>query len=127
MIDEAIKIARRSSTGKYMTGAVIIRKGKILSNGWNHIPNHKHPKLFSLHAEMHALARARHLDLHGAVVYIAALSRKSGNATLAKPCLNCAIALRAAGIEHFVCTSSNGVITDTLDLEDFKIYRSPDG
>lgn len=135
MIEEAIKIAKRSRCGKYAMGCVIYDNFdlKKLSNGWAHIPEMKNWPLYSLHAELHALARARQTDVQYAVAYIAAISRKSGGLTTARPCRDCAIALFAAGIDTVIYTMpshpSNPVfkseVIDLYDLETFKVYNSP--
>ena len=108
------KIAMRSCTGKYAMGSYIMRGLTLLSNGWSHIPNNENRKHWSLHAEMHALARGRnHRTLSGSVCWIAAVSRKSGKFTVAKPCLDCAIALNAAGVEYVCYTTPD---TNTVGL-----------
>ena len=132
MIEEAIKIAKRSSTGKYMMGCVIVRNNEIISNGWAHIPTQRNWRLYSMHAEMHALVRGRRSDLQDAHIYIAAISRKSGMLTNARPCLDCVIALRAAGIFncHYTTDTWNDlgdifVNDESLEgrLKDFKVYN----
>lgn len=101
MIDKLVKIATRSSTGKYAMGCIITdERGRIVSNGWAHVPTMRHWKLYSLHAEMHAVARARHhSQLENGQCWIIALSRKSGKFTTAMPCRDCAIALMSFGVE----------------------------
>lgn len=106
-IDEAKKIAGRSSIGKHMTGAVITLDGKIVSNGWSHVPHYKLTSKRSLHAEIHALGRARHITVSGGVISIATIARRSRNFVSAKPCLDCAIALYAAGIYDVYFTVNN--------------------
>ena len=126
-IDETKKIAARSSIGRHQTGAVISLDGKIVSNGWSHVPHYKLRSKRSLHAELHALARARHLNLYNAIICIATIARKSGNYVSAKPCLDCAIALKAAGISQVYYTLNNDW-NDYLNLEapatfhDLKVY-----
>jgi pyrimidine deaminase RibD-like protein len=96
-LDEAIKIAKRSTIRTHKTGAVIVIGDEIVSNGWSHTPNYRLSNgKRSMHAEMHALARARHIHLQGAEIYVATLSGKSGNRVNACPCLDCAVALRSA-------------------------------
>lgn len=127
-IEEAVKIARRSDIRKHKTGAVILKDAKIVSNGWSHVPHYKLRSKRSLHAEIHALGRARHLDLKGAVVAIATIASKSGNVVGAKPCLDCAIALHAAGVMH-VHYTINSQWNDSLNLsapaifDDLKVYE----
>lgn len=141
MIEHAIKIARRSSTGKYMMGCVIESNvnSRLVSNGWSHVPNIKRWRLYSLHAELHALLRMRHVLLDHGTAYIAAISRKSGNYTTARPCRDCALALYSAGVNRVVYTIGGAfgpldenASTEEIDLfyeldniDSFKTYNSP--
>jgi deoxycytidylate deaminase len=127
-IDEAKKVAGRSSIGKHMTGAVIAIDGRIISNGWSHVPHYKLRSKRSLHAEIHALARGRYKELERGVICIATIARRSGNYVSAKPCLDCAIALRAAGIYQVYYTLNNDWndflnLLDESVFDDLKIYE----
>lgn len=119
------KAANRSTHKRYQVGALIVRRGEIVSDGCAHSSSHRLTELESIHAEIHALARGRHLDLRGATAYVLTLARKSGNATLALPCLTCAIALRGAGIKRVFYSTQAGF--KELDLDDdlshLRIYR----
>ena len=132
MIEKAIKIAKRSRCGKYAMGCIIERDGLILSNGWAHVPVQRNWQLYSMHAEMHALVRGRRANLEGARIWIASVSRKSGMLTTARPCWDCVIALRAAGV--MTCYYTIGTWDDlgtiytkaeSLEgrLQDFKVYN----
>ncbi len=129
LMDEAKKIAGRSSIGKHRTGAIIFNKhGVIISNGWSHVPHYKlHSEKRSLHAELHALARGRHHKLKDASICIATLTRSS-NIVNAKPCLDCAIALRSAGLRTAYFTV-NSFTDEWIELahefhfDDLKVYE----
>lgn len=126
VLDRAVSIAKRSPQKRFMTGAVIIKNGKEISTGWSHVSNLRLSNLYSIHSEIHALARGRHSNLKDAIAYVATISRKSGNLTLAKPCLSCAIALYSVGIRRAVYTIDNanyGVLDLTEDLRDLKVYK----
>ena len=97
-IEEAVKVARRSSIRTHKTGAIIVLGSKIISNGWSHVPEKPPQGLRSLHAEMHALARGRYRILRGATMYVVTISGKSGNIVNGRPCLHCAIALHGASL-----------------------------
>ena len=106
-----------------------MKNGKEVGTGWSHVSSLRLNNLYSIHAEIHALARCRHLDLKNATAYISTVSRKSGNLTSAKPCLSCAIALYSAGIRTAIYTIDNanyGVLDLTKDLSDLKVYKSKD-
>jgi deoxycytidylate deaminase len=122
-IEQAIKVAKRSSIRTHKTGAVIVLRENIVSNGWSHVPSYSYAlkSKRSLHAELHALARGRHEDLSGAICYVATLAGKSGNVCDALPCLDCAIALRAAGIS--VVFYSTHVSHHWLNLTDERAFR----
>jgi deoxycytidylate deaminase len=100
LIDEAIKIAERSPARKYMTGCVIANsEGDVIATGWSHTGTWRMRELYSVHAEMHALIRSRHLFFASTdQAYIATIARKSGAITLGRPCLSCATALLRSGI-----------------------------
>lgn len=132
MIDKIHKIALRSSTGKYAMGCIIVdEKNRIVSNGWAHKPIMKNWKLYSLHAEMHAVARARHhYRLERGTAYIVAVSRKSGKFTTAMPCRDCAIALISFGVElvmysnyltNHIGSLEVGILEDMLS--ELKVYN----
>lgn len=118
MIEDIVKIAKRSTHKRYLTGAVIFnRHGDVLSKGWSHT-GFKMYNLLSVHAEMHCLWRARHLDLTGCSIYVVTIAGKSGNLTTGKPCINCAIALQAAGVEIFFYSLPGGEISGPNFIED---------
>lgn len=131
MIDTAAHIARRSTMRSHRTGAVIARDGVVISNGWSHTPHYTLSNgQRSIHAEIHALARGRHKSLDGAEIFIATVSGKSGNLTNGMPCLDCAIALRAAGVYAVHYTFYKDVRKLWLPSEshfaDLKVYRNGD-
>src|SRR5262245_2190977 len=131
MIEEAIKIAKRSPMLRYQTGCVLVKNNEIISNGWSHKGTNL-GSLYSMHAELHALARGRHLDLRGAEAWIATISKKSGNLTSGKPCIRCIIALKSTGIENVYFTTKNdppifSYLQTEWFLEEFKVYKAPNG
>lgn len=137
MIHKALKIAERSTHRKHMTGCIIADvSGKtpvIVSQGWSHIGNWDYGTgLYSVHAEIHALIRARPLSIKGCIAYVGTIARKSGNITNALPCLTCATALVAAGIEDVVYSVSGiGTLVqwkatnlpNAIKNADLKIYK----
>lgn len=131
-IEKALRKAIARSTHKrYMTGCVIVSKsGEIVSAGCAHASNFRLRELHSIHAEIHALGRARHIDLSNAIAYVGTCARKSGNVTLSAPCLTCAVALRAAGIKlvYYTVPAVNHFRFFPCDLEadlsNLKVYPS---
>lgn len=93
---------------KQKHGAVIVRGGRVLAQGWNLLKNDpnnvsdEHAKLFcSVHAEGMAIARCK--KAVGATIYIA--RNKSGRARHSKPCDSCQHAINMAGISRVVYTT----------------------
>lgn len=138
MIDEAIKIAKRSTHAKHQTGCVIVDVSSktpiIVSNGWSHKGNWDYGTgLYSVHAEIHALVRCKHLELNSNyVAYVATIARKSGNVVNSESCLTCATALVAAGITQVVFTvnqvhDSTAISTmflpNAIESAGLKVYR----
>jgi deoxycytidylate deaminase len=115
-ITEAIKVASRSTIRTHKTGCIIVDR-----------PHYRLRSKRSLHAEIHALARARYINLFGATAYVATISGKSGNIVNAKPCLDCAIALQSAGVTVVWFTLPNGDgnwlnLNDPATFDDLKVY-----
>lgn len=118
MFNATVKIAKRSTHKRYLTGAIIFdKRGEAVSTGWSHT-GFKMYNMLSVHAEMHSLWRARHLDLNGFSIYIVTIAGKSGNVTTAKPCINCAIALRSVGIDKIYYSMPGGNIFGPTNFED---------
>lgn len=91
------------------TGAVIVRKNRIISVGFNSTKSHplaklysKHPNAIYLHAEIHAIIKYLRVDssISGSSIFIARRTydsrKKPVGYGLAKPCEGC-----AAAIAHF--------------------------
>lgn len=117
-IDELIKIAKRSSHKRYLTGAAIYSKsGDMISWGTAHTTATRYQTLLSLHAEAHALAKVRHLDLAGHSCYILTMSGKSKNITWGLPCLHCYLALKAANVDKIYFSTPNGTFDGPADFE----------
>lgn len=92
---------------RFKTGAVIVGKdGKLLSVGWSHMTDRIMKEYHSMHAECHAILRARatRKPLRGATIYVATLSGKSGSVTSAKPCRACKALILAVGITEVIYT-----------------------
>ena len=125
-IKRAVYLAQRSPFKRFKSGAVITKRGVILAEGWSHIgPSLR--ELYSVHSEIHSLGRARHLDLSGSTAYVATISKKSGNITLAKPCITCAIAMASAGVELAYYTVNNDewdYINLDDDIDTLDLYRA---
>lgn len=120
-------MAKRSAMRRFGTGCVITMDDEIVSAGWSHMSHLQLCELESMHSEIHALGRGRHLNLNGAVAWTATVSFKSGNLTNARPCLTCSVALRSAGIKTVYYTERGttelGYINLESDLVGLKVYK----
>jgi deoxycytidylate deaminase len=85
-------------------GAVLFdpHNGRMLSNGCAH--SHAGGlRMATVHAEQHALARAKHVDLRGVWCVVCALNAaRDGCAHCARPCGACARELYRAGVSNVV-------------------------
>jgi tRNA(Arg) A34 adenosine deaminase TadA len=108
----AWKRARKANNGghRVVAASIIDQRGNVLSTGVSHVPNGSYAQA-SVHAEQHALARGKHLDLRGCVCVIVALhTRTRRHTSCGRPCASCAEALRKAGVKHaaFFVKDTNG-------------------
>jgi len=97
-----------SKTKQNITAIIYDKRGRVLSVGKNqYLKTHPmqakyanevglHEKMF-LHAEIHSIVRCK--QLHRAYKIFVSRWDKKGNPMLAKPCLICQSALKAAGIK----------------------------
>jgi tRNA(Arg) A34 adenosine deaminase TadA len=92
----AKKIAATSHHRLHLHGAVLERGGVIIAVGINQdevkSPKHSH---FSTHAEVAAIIKAGEAA-RGATLYVARV--KKSKAAMSKPCPNCQLAIKIAGI-----------------------------
>lgn len=95
--------------------AIIVRKNKILSVGYNSPKTHPiaSTKMQQLHAEAHAIVRCPDNELKGAEL-IVVRARPSGFPGLAKPCDSCASLIRKVGIRKVFYTISTNNPTSYL-------------
>ena len=127
LTDIALSVARRSPLKKYQTGAILVRNGIVVSNGWSHV-GLRLTACYGVHAEIHALMRARHLDLEGATCYVGTYRSRSQRIVTSKPCRTCALALLKAGVS-FITYVCEGAAPESIDLNnlpiDLKRYAKP--
>lgn len=103
--------AAESSDCQQRHGAIVVRGGSVLAIGVNKWRNditmagllHDQGRStdISIHAEIDALSRVS--NPRGATIYVARVNR-TGKARLSKPCINCAKALKKAGVSKIVYT-----------------------
>jgi len=114
----ALKLAKRSPFKKHRVGAVLIKDTWATSpcgSGWSHVAQWNYG-LHSIHAEIAALHKVYPRGI-AKIAYIACLT-EAGNRGLARPCLSCATALAAAGVELAIYTTRNTETWGWLRLND---------
>lgn len=97
--DLAKKLSTRSDH-RHKLGAVIVRKNRIISFGWNETKTHSksnHPWK-ALHAETSAIIYANPKELIGSEIYIYR-ELKDGTPADSRPCEFCMKLIRQVGIE----------------------------
>jgi deoxycytidylate deaminase len=96
-----------SSKEKHRHGAIVVKKGKVISYGINVRKNDPNICSFPLvesgvHAEVAAIKKAN-TCLEGATIYVARIN-KSGQPLFSKPCDRCQSAIEKAGIKKVIYT-----------------------
>ena len=78
-------ILSRSVCAVQVGAAIVDRKGRILSWGWNS----SGPDGYGMHAEHHAILRANLKRLRGATIYVASQRNRNQKCINSKPCEAC--------------------------------------
>lgn len=103
------EIASKYSNHHKKMGAVIYRKGRPISIGFNKIITHpvfaNGNKWFSIHAEVNAIIKSRS-DVDNAIMYVYRETRNREIA-LAKPCLHCMKFIIECGIKRLFYTTNS--------------------
>jgi len=105
----AKKISYKSTHDQHRLGAVIVKKNKIISVGFNQAKTHtksKHP-MRTIHAEFDAILNVPRNELQNAHVYVYR-ETKDGKLAASKPCKFCHQMLKSLGIQKVYYTSING-------------------
>lgn len=109
------KEAASNSTHHHKLGAVIVKKGRVISVGFNK-PRKTHPKsntrFKTIHAEFDAILGCDQEDLRGATLYVVRSARSGPN--LAKPCSCCMELIKLVGIKKVVYSTGYGF--EELDI-----------
>ena len=106
----------KKSDAKQQMGAVIVKYKDILSKGYNRNVSlykilTKYGLMYSIHAEMDALRKIPYGEAKGATIYVSRLGGRTS-----RPCDNCKIILKKAGIKRAVFYDEQG----DMDVLDFR-------
>jgi deoxycytidylate deaminase len=107
---EKARLLARKSTMCQKHGAVIVRNGKIIAEGYNHLVPYFHHQR-SIHAEIDALLKVSNLgkkELSACDIYVVRIATTDSNIfRLSKPCQNCAKALFDKNIRNIYYSTDN--------------------
>ncbi len=114
-IQLAAKIAQKREKGstRYYHCAILTKKNRCVSVGWNSLKTHPKSKnkFSTLHAEVHCLIGIHEKELVNSqlfVVRVGGLGRK--NLLLSKPCSFCKTFILESGLKRVYYSVSNNVI-----------------
>jgi deoxycytidylate deaminase len=93
-------------------GAVIARRGVLISWGWNKNKTHPAAVVYysnCIHAELAAILGVNKDDLPGMDIYVARRMRSKGEPLgMSRPCKQCMVMLREARIRRIYYTTHDG-------------------
>lgn len=101
--ERAMSLARKSTMSQ-KHGAIVIKNGEIIGEGFNHVTTYMSHS-YSCHAEVAALLSIKnHMkkQLHDATMIVVRISnnhKHPNNLRLSKPCINCTKEIIKAGIK----------------------------
>lgn len=106
------KEASKQADYYHRLGAVIVKKNRVLSVGYNK-PHKTHPesktRFKTVHAEFDAIKKLSEADLRGATIYVMR-DAKSGE-RMARPCQCCMDLIKLVGIKKIIYSSNEGYET----------------
>ena len=105
-LSQAVNLAAQSEHRSFKHGAILVKGGKVLSEGVNKYTIGTHGlHAHSEHAEENALRGKKNYAL-GSTMYIARVA--SYGPAMSKPCLRCQMLLKNAGVRKVIYTSRDG-------------------
>lgn len=135
----ARSLAEESSFRRFRLGSCIVKKGKIISVGFNLHKTHPLQRHYNtllrtdieadaphyIHAEMAALIKAKSLniDLKGAELYVYRIAA-DGEPSMARPCAACMKAIKVHGIKKVYYTTNDGIAEEKITGEPIKVAKS---
>lgn len=114
-IKRALKLAEKSDYYPFRIGSIVIKHGRIISEGFNRVGSCKRIdpyyqfRSFSIHAEADALSKLSFKDAKGASIIIVRMNI-SHNIANAKPCIYCQEMIYDYGIKNVYCSNNYGKI-----------------
>lgn len=107
---KAMTVAQNSTCFMHRHGAIIVKEGEILSEGFNHKRVHLYHKS-SVHAEVDALSKMKHNKklLSQCDMYVVRIGKDSMGQPLkySKPCPDCTKAILKSGVRRVYYSTSH--------------------
>lgn len=118
----ALAASSGSTYNRVKIGAVLVKSNRVISSAANLCTSHPLQKGYNirtgrkapqhnLHAEMHALVRAKLQYTEGSELFIGRFDRL-GSLAMCRPCPACEAALKDRGIVRVTYTSPYGILTE---------------
>jgi tRNA(Arg) A34 adenosine deaminase TadA len=108
-IELATRAAHTGQHRQHRIGAILVKKGKVVSIGANNRKTHPLMAGFkTLHAEVCCLLGVRWSDLSGSIIFVARVNG-TGKIGMSKPCSTCQEVLIRYGIRKAYYTTANSV------------------
>lgn len=110
-LKRAAFIAQASEHGIYKMGAVAVRHGNVVAIGWNKNRTHPRAKNFTrkIHAELAAIIGH---NVDASDMYVVRIT-KGGKMATSKPCRDCEVLLKEAGLKSVTYISEGGLVCST--------------
>lgn len=111
------KLAKSLSMGsehlQHKLGALIVRKNRVVSFGWNKCRTHtkSNSRHSAIHAELDAILRAKDVDLSKCDIYLYRQT-KMGKLGNSRPCQFCQALLKKVQIKNAHYTTETGYVTE---------------
>jgi len=136
----AKKMAEGSDFDRSRLGACVVRKGQIISFGYNQYKSHPLQKKYNInrdrihedaphyiHAELAALTKAKSIlsdeSIKDCEIYVYRI-KKNGAVGLARPCAACMEGISKAGIGIVHYTTQNGFAKESIECDEIARLKS---
>lgn len=108
-LKSASDVALNSEHGIYKMGAILVNNGNIVAIGWNKNKSHPKAKNYTrtIHAELDALIGSRYGEIFDTDMYVARIT-KGGALATSKPCKDCMVLIKEAGISSVTFIDDQG-------------------
>lgn len=124
--NHARNLATMSDFKKFKIGCVVVYKKAIIGMGFNCNKTHPLQKEYNklrfdcdatpqkLHAEMHALASLKYMDIDWKKVQVYIYRLKQTGMGMARPCVSCMSYIKRLGIKHIYYSTELGFAHEVL-------------